>query len=53
MINPNNQAAQDHFDLMKKQWTENAEKLRGLVDEAMDAAAFIKASGGRLKNFGG
>ena len=43
--NPNNQAAVEHFELLKKQWTDNMERLRGLVDEAVDTAAFIRAEG--------
>ena len=45
MANPDNQAAVEHFDLLKKQWLDNMEKLRGLVDEACDTVAFIKATG--------
>lgn len=41
--NPNNQAAVEHFELLKKQWTDNMERLRGLVDEAVDTAALIRA----------
>ncbi|KAL8579165.1 hypothetical protein ACOMHN_010749 [Nucella lapillus] len=41
--NPNNPAAQEHFELLKKQWTDNMERLRGLVDEAVDTAALIRA----------
>ncbi|XP_078333944.1 vinculin-like isoform X16 [Crassostrea virginica] len=40
---PTNQAAQEHFDLMKKRWMDNMERLRGLVDEAVDSSALIKA----------
>ncbi|VDK36858.1 unnamed protein product [Taenia asiatica] len=36
-------AASDHFDLIKRHWTECAERTRNLVDEAIDAKAFIKA----------
>lgn len=43
---PGNQAAQEHFDLMKKRWMDNMERLRGLVDEAVDSSALIKAEGG-------
>ena len=43
--NPDNQAAVAHFDLLKEQWTDNMEKLRGLVDEATDTVGFIKACG--------
>ena len=42
---PTNQAAADHFEMMKKQWTENMEHLRALVDEAVDTPALIKAEG--------
>ena len=43
--NPDNQAAQEHFDLLKKQWTDNMDRLRSLVDEAVDSAALIRAEG--------
>ncbi|VDN97140.1 unnamed protein product [Rodentolepis nana] len=36
-------AASDHFDLIKKHWADCAERTRNLVDEAIDAKAFIKA----------
>jgi len=45
LMNPSNQASVEHFELLKKQWLENAEKLRSLVDEAIDTAAFIRANG--------
>ncbi|XP_067655858.1 vinculin-like isoform X2 [Haliotis asinina] len=41
--NPNNPAAQEHYDLLKKHWTDNMERLRCLVDEAVDTTALIKA----------
>ncbi|XP_046583152.1 vinculin-like [Haliotis rubra] len=41
--NPNNPAAQEHYDLLKKHWTDNMERLRSLVDEAVDTTALIKA----------
>lgn len=43
--NPNNQAAVEHFELLKKQWVDNMERLRGLVDEAVDTVSLIKAEG--------
>ncbi|XP_060072374.1 vinculin-like isoform X1 [Ylistrum balloti] len=43
LADPNNAAARDHFDLMKKQWTDNMEHLRSLVDEAVDTPAHLKA----------
>ncbi len=48
LMNPGNQASQEHFELLKKQWLDNMEKLRDLVDEATDTAAFIKAQGKSL-----
>ncbi|BFZ04162.1 hypothetical protein BsWGS_07200 [Bradybaena similaris] len=41
--NPNNQAAQEHFDLLRKQWSDNMDRLRLLVDEAVDSEALIRA----------
>ncbi|KAH9513752.1 hypothetical protein Btru_042006, partial [Bulinus truncatus] len=41
--NPNNQAAVEHFDLLKKQWSDNMDRLRNLVDEAVDSEALIRA----------
>ncbi|GFO01226.1 vinculin [Plakobranchus ocellatus] len=40
---PNNQAAVEHFTSLKNEWTDNMEKLTGLVDEAVDSRAFIAA----------
>ena len=45
--NPDNPAAQEHFELLKRQWTDNMERLRGLVDEAVDTVEFIRATGVR------
>ena len=45
LSNPTNPASLEHFDLLRKQWLENAEKLRTLVDDATDTVAFIKAQG--------
>ncbi|XP_060566171.1 vinculin-like isoform X9 [Ruditapes philippinarum] len=41
--NPDNQAAVEHFELLKKQWSDNMERMRNLVDEAVDSTALIKA----------
>ena len=49
LMNPSNQESAEHFELLKKQWLENAEKLRSLVDEAIDTAAFIRANGALLQ----
>ncbi|RUS74720.1 hypothetical protein EGW08_017516, partial [Elysia chlorotica] len=41
--NPDNTAAIEHFDLLKKQWADNMDNLRGLMDEAVDSRALIHA----------
>ncbi|VDN08993.1 unnamed protein product [Dibothriocephalus latus] len=41
-------AASDHLDLVKRHWTDCAERTRNLVDEAVDANAFIKAQESRI-----
>lgn len=51
LMNPANQASVEHFELLKGQWTENMEKLRGLIDEAIDTAAFIRANGELLVQY--
>ena len=45
LTNPDQQAPAEHFDLLKRQWLDNMEKLRAYVDEATDTVAFIKACG--------
>ncbi|KAF6767705.1 hypothetical protein AHF37_01319 [Paragonimus kellicotti] len=40
---PHTQATVDHFALMRQHWTDSAERMRALVDEAVDANAFIVA----------
>uniref|UniRef100_A0A0B7APE0 Vinculin n=1 Tax=Arion vulgaris TaxID=1028688 RepID=A0A0B7APE0_9EUPU len=42
-LNPNNQAAVENFNLLKKQWSENMTKVSSMVDEAMDSGALIHA----------
>lgn len=49
--NPNNQAAVEHFDQMKSRWAGNVERLRALVDEAVDTPALINAEGNVLYNY--
>lgn len=44
-LNPSNQAAVEHYDLLKKQWSENMDKVRSMVDEALDSEALIRAQG--------
>ncbi|GFR80051.1 vinculin [Elysia marginata] len=41
--NPDNAAAIEHFDNLKARWAENMDKLRGLMDEAVDSRALINA----------
>ena len=45
LLNPQSEASLEHFDLLKKQWLDKMDKMRDLVDEAVDTHAFIKASG--------
>ena len=42
---PGNMAASEHFELIKGQWTDNIERLRALVDEAIDTSSFIRSCG--------
>lgn len=44
-LNPSNQAAIEHFDMLKKQWVDKMDKVRSLVDEAVDSVALIHAQG--------
>ncbi|VDQ08010.1 unnamed protein product, partial [Trichobilharzia regenti] len=41
------QATSDHFLMMRQHWSDTAERMRVLVDEAIDANAFISAQGKR------
>ena len=45
LAQPANSAAVEHFELLKKQWLDKMERMRALVDDAVDTAAFIKATG--------
>ena len=52
--NPGNASADEHFKLLKEQWSEGMDKLRGHVDASMDTVNFIKASEeGILRDTGG
>lgn len=42
--NPNNPSADEHFKLLKEQWSEGMDKLRCHVDASMDTVSFINAS---------
>lgn len=43
--NPGHQAAAEHFNLLKQQWSDNMKKLNTLVDGSFDTRAFMLASG--------
>ncbi|XP_071956456.1 vinculin-like isoform X2 [Antedon mediterranea] len=43
LYHPNSTAAVEHFDLLKKEWTNNTNNLTRLVDDATDSVEFIKA----------
>ncbi|XP_069044972.1 vinculin a isoform X3 [Lepisosteus oculatus] len=47
--NPGNQAAYEHFEMMKNQWIDNVEKMTGLVDEAIDTKSLLDASEDAIK----
>lgn len=42
-MQPTNKTCVEHFELMQKQWFDNMERMRYLVDANVDAAIFIKA----------
>jgi len=41
---PDNKAADEHFENLRKQYADLVQRMRGMVDEAIDPVAFIKAS---------
>ena len=43
--NPNNEAAKEHYDLVKEDYQRQVQKLTKLVDSGVDAADFIAVSG--------
>jgi len=45
LMNPGQEAAVEHFNLVKQQWADNVEKLKTLMDENMDTQSFMKATG--------
>ncbi|KAI5606745.1 vinculin b [Silurus asotus] len=47
--NPGNQAAHEHFEMMKNQWIDNVEKMTTLVDEAIDTKSLLDASEEAIK----
>ena len=42
---PENKAADEHFENLRKQYAESISRVRDLSDEAIDAAQFIRQSG--------
>lgn len=42
---PDNKSADEHFENLKSQYQNNLEKLRSMVDEAVDSVNFVNASG--------
>ncbi|XP_077978235.1 vinculin-like isoform X2 [Glandiceps talaboti] len=47
--NPGNEAASEHFEMLKKEWTSQMEMLIGSVDNATDTLSFIKATEDAIK----
>lgn len=45
LTHPGNNSADEHFENLKSQYQDNLEKLRAMVDEAVDSVNFISASG--------
>lgn len=44
-LHNDNPAADQHFDNLRKEYADALQRLRALVDEAIDTGDFIKASG--------
>lgn len=44
LTHPENKAADEHFENLRGQYADTVQKMRGLVDDAIDKAAFMKAS---------
>uniref|UniRef100_T1JBN5 Vinculin n=1 Tax=Strigamia maritima TaxID=126957 RepID=T1JBN5_STRMM len=44
MSYPQNKAADEHFENLRKQYAESIQKMRNLADEATDKVEFVKAS---------
>ena len=45
LTHPDNKAADEHFENLRKQYSDTIQSMRNMVDEAVDTIAFIKASG--------
>ena len=44
LSHPDNKAADEHFENLRKQYADTVQRMRGYVDDAVDTVAFIKAS---------
>ena len=42
---PQNRAADEHFENLRRQYADSISRVRDLSDEAIDAAKFIRQSG--------
>lgn len=42
-VQPMNKSCSEHFELMQKQWIDNMERMRCLVDANVDPSIFIRA----------
>lgn len=49
LTHPDNVAADEHFANLRKQYADSINRMRNLVDEAIDTIAFIKASEDAIK----
>jgi vinculin len=45
LTHPDNKAADEHFENLRKQYSDTIQNMRNMVDEAVDSVSFIKASG--------
>ena len=46
--NPNNEATHGVFEIMQAQWLDHAEKLRDIIETALDPTQYIRACGQSL-----
>ncbi|CAG2181224.1 unnamed protein product [Oppiella nova] len=44
LTHPDNKAADEHFENLRKQYSDTIQNMRNMVDEAVDTVSFIKAS---------
>ena len=45
---PQNKAADEHFENLRRQYADSVSRVRDLSDEAIDAAQFVRQSGQSL-----